>query len=126
MSNNKNLKSVQTTATPVHQNVDDKLHFEGEQTVLSSDPVPKVGAFSGSISDSDEDGDAIKNNPFLDSDVAAHWVDAYEKADYECRHVFDPSLTWSEEEEKKLVRRLDWHVCLWAVSGPGTQLIRRS
>jgi hypothetical protein len=55
----------------------------------------------------------------------------YEKAQYECRHVLDADLTWTKEEEKKLVRKLDWHggslvdlqglisltspiVCLWA------------
>ncbi|KAH8691994.1 putative pantothenate transporter [Talaromyces proteolyticus] len=53
-------------------------------------------------------------NPFLDPEVAEYWRLTYEKSQYECRHVFDPALTWSEEEERKLVRRLDWRVCLWA------------
>ncbi|KAL8699436.1 MAG: hypothetical protein Q9224_001415, partial [Gallowayella concinna] len=33
---------------------------------------------------------------------------------YEGRHRFDPRATWSEAEEKKLIRRLDLKVCLWA------------
>ena len=55
------------------------------------------------------------SNPFADADVAAHYRDLYEHARYECRHVFDPSLDWTWQEERKLVRKLDWHVCLWAV-----------
>lgn len=53
-------------------------------------------------------------NPFLDPKVAEHYREVYESAQYECRHVFDPDLKWTPEEEKKLVRKLDWRVCLWA------------
>ncbi|CAG8359404.1 unnamed protein product [Penicillium salamii] len=56
-----------------------------------------------------------QKNPFLDPDVAEYWRTVYEKAQYECRHVFDPALTWPEEEERRLVRKLDWRICLWAV-----------
>lgn len=70
-------------------------------------------------SDSDdsalESGHSTKTNPFADPVVADRWRDVYEKASYEARHVFDPNLTWSAEEERRLVRKLDWHVCLWAV-----------
>ncbi len=58
-----------------------------------------------------------EKNPFGNPTVAAHWNEVYESSRYECRHVFDPALTWTEEEEKKLVRKLDWRVCLWAVLG---------
>lgn len=101
----------------------DKLHYD--KTTAFSDPIPPtkddiyVGAASasgsGSAFDSDEDGDEIKKNPFLDPDVAAHWAIVYEKSQYECRAAFDPAFTWTEDEERKLVRRLDWRVCLWAV-----------
>ncbi|KAL6857304.1 MFS general substrate transporter [Trichoderma novae-zelandiae] len=65
-------------------------------------------------SGSEEGGYNVEKNPFRDPAVAQHWREAYEKSQYECRHVFDPSLTWTEEEEKRLVRKLDWRVCLWA------------
>ena len=65
---------------------------------------------------SEEGGYNEEKNPFRDSAVAQHWTEVYEKSQYECRHVFDPTLTWTEEEEKRLVRKLDWRVCLWAVS----------
>ncbi|KAF2226135.1 putative MFS transporter [Elsinoe ampelina] len=57
---------------------------------------------------------ALAANPFLDPKIAQHYRQLYEKAQYECRHAFDPELQWTTQEEKKLVRRLDWHVCAWA------------
>jgi hypothetical protein len=57
----------------------------------------------------------LKTNPFLDPRVAAHWKEVYDGCRYECRHVFDPTLQWTEEEEKKIIRKVDWRVCLWAV-----------
>lgn len=48
-------------------------------------------------------------NIFSDPEVKAYYVGVYEKAQYECRHVFDAEFTWTEDEEKKLVRKLDWH-----------------
>ncbi len=97
---------------PSTTNVDDKVLYEETAT---SDPISKSEALASVASDSDEEGEAIRKNPFLDPDVAEHWAGVYEKARYECRAQFDPAFTWTEEEEKKLVRRLDWHVCLWAV-----------
>ncbi|KAF3024818.1 hypothetical protein E8E14_009808 [Neopestalotiopsis sp. 37M] len=54
------------------------------------------------------------SNPFLDPETAAYWRQVYDGCEYECRHVFDPTLTWSRREEQDLVRKLDWKVCLWA------------
>ncbi|KAL4810696.1 major facilitator superfamily domain-containing protein [Aspergillus unguis] len=53
------------------------------------------------------------SNPFADAEVAERYALIYEKAQYECRHVFDPEMTWSKEEETAIVRKVDWHVCLW-------------
>lgn len=86
---------------------DNKLRYD-------SDVPSKDGAFVSTASDSDDDSEAYQDNPFLDPDVAAKWALVYEKSQYECRHVFDPTFTWTREEEAKLVRRLDWRVCLWA------------
>jgi hypothetical protein len=54
------------------------------------------------------------SNPFIDPKIADHYRRLYEASKYECRHAFDPDLEWEPEEEKKLVRKLDWHVCLLA------------
>lgn len=53
-------------------------------------------------------------NVFSDPEVANFYRNVYEKAQYEGRHVFDPDLTWTKEEERKLVWKLEWHVALWA------------
>ncbi|KAH8807977.1 major facilitator superfamily domain-containing protein [Xylogone sp. PMI_703] len=68
----------------------------------------------GIVISTQENDASLSTNVFADPEVRAYYVGVYEKAKYECRHVFDPDLTWSAEEEKKLVRKLDWHVCLWA------------
>lgn len=57
---------------------------------------------------------AFKTNPFLDPDVADHYRALYSASQYECRAVFDPLLTWTSEEERRIVRKLDWRVSLWA------------
>lgn len=68
------------------------------------------------LTGSEENGYSDEKNPFRDPAIAQHWTEVYEKSQYECRHVFDPSLSWTEEEERRLIRKLDWRVCLWAVS----------
>jgi len=112
MSLNEDKKAEQSPDDASSGLRDKKTQYE--ETTTFSDPLP-LQPTSGA-SDSDEDGQLLKKNPFLDPDVAEHWSKVYEKARYECRHEFDPSFNWSSEEEKKLVHRLDWHVCLWAVS----------
>lgn len=37
---------------------------------------------------------------------AEYWRQVYEKAKYEGRHRFDPSLQWGSTEEKRLVRKV--------------------
>ena len=56
----------------------------------------------------------LDSNPFLDPKVADRYRKIYEDAKYECRHVFDPSFEWTADEERRIVRKLDWHVCTWA------------
>jgi hypothetical protein len=90
----------------------DSGRFNKENAKAQATPVvsEKSDTFE-SPSDPDRD---YGDNPFSDPDVADYYVALYEKSQYECRHVFDPTLEWSKEEERKLVRKLDWHVCLWA------------
>jgi len=116
MSGKEVTNSSHSASSLEEKTVNNGVQFEEETTF--SDPIPKEGLFAsaGSVVDSDEDGEALIKNPFLDPDVAEHWTTVYEKSQYESRHAFDPAFTWTAEEEKKLVRRLDWHVCAWAVS----------
>ncbi|KAI0126961.1 major facilitator superfamily domain-containing protein [Xylariales sp. AK1849] len=84
----------------------------GEGRFSLSD-TKNVQDYSSDQSGPEDDGFNGKN-PFSDPETAARWTKAYEDATYECRHVFDPHLTWTQEEEKRIVRKLDWRVCLWA------------
>ncbi|KAK6198066.1 putative allantoate permease [Scheffersomyces amazonensis] len=54
------------------------------------------------------------NNPFLDPVVAEHYRSVYENAKYECRGAFDPHFVWEPEEEKRILRKLDFRVAFSA------------
>ncbi|KAG4266442.1 hypothetical protein LB506_010464 [Fusarium annulatum] len=62
----------------------------------------------------DETANSSVEHPFSDPEVADRWRKVYENAQYENRHRFDPSFTWTAQEEKKLVRKIDFRICLWA------------
>ncbi|KAB5583568.1 major facilitator superfamily domain-containing protein [Coniochaeta sp. 2T2.1] len=51
---------------------------------------------------------------FSDPSLAEYWRGVYEKAGYENRHRFDPDYKWTAEEEKKLVRKIDLRIMVWA------------
>ncbi|KAH8651446.1 major facilitator superfamily domain-containing protein [Xylariales sp. PMI_506] len=36
-------------------------------------------------------------------------------SNYEGAHRYDPKFEWTEQEEKKLIRKLDWKICSWVV-----------
>jgi hypothetical protein len=90
--------------------------FTGQNSLNTKDEaVVAIQNFDGNEEASITD-DELNRNPFADPKVAAYYTTVYEKSKYECRHVFDPTLEWTAAEERKIVRKLDWHVCLWAVS----------
>ncbi|KAK6439457.1 hypothetical protein LTR95_004327 [Oleoguttula sp. CCFEE 5521] len=67
-----------------------------------------------SLSSSESLASFDEKNPFSDPKIAAHWRQVYEDSQYESRSAFDPDFQWTAAEEKKLVRKLDWRVCLFA------------
>ncbi len=83
---------------------EEEVNPSGIPLLDNDDAVNQEGAVV-----SDEDSNASSTNIFSDPAVAVHYVSVYEKARYECRHVFDPKLDWTKKEEKTVVRKLDWH-----------------
>lgn len=70
MSDKDIATSGRSSAVLNHDNSHERLNFEEQSTF--SDPVPRGNVFSSEASDSDEDGEALMKNPFLDLDVAEH------------------------------------------------------
>jgi hypothetical protein len=89
--------------------------LEGSDTKIPFADVEKSG-IEVTSPEAYESGASSSSNPFANPVVAAHYAELYEQSKYECRHEFDPSFTWTPQEERKLVWKLDWHACLWAVS----------
>lgn len=79
--------------------------LEGAQIVTKSgNLVTKDGV----VVSTQETDASLSTNVFADPEIRDFYVKMYEKAKYECRHVFDADLTWTAEEEKKLIRKIDW------------------
>ncbi|KAF6820116.1 allantoate permease [Colletotrichum plurivorum] len=57
---------------------------------------------------------STEEHAFSDPSIADHWRKVYEKAEYENRHRFDPNYQWSAEAERKLVRKIDKRIMVWA------------
>ncbi|TVY42563.1 putative transporter [Lachnellula subtilissima] len=75
------------------------------------DPISVSNSSSTSIKeDIETSGGQTVHGSVFDDSKAAELYQPVEK--YEGRHRFDPSATWSEEEERKLIRSLDWRICL--------------
>ncbi|KAF9638080.1 putative allantoate permease protein [Lasiodiplodia theobromae] len=86
-----------------------------QATSFNQEPISKDGfQFHERDADETDSNSSLSTNPFLDPEVAEHWTNVYEKAQYECREIFDPQYTWTPEEEKRLIRKLDFRVCAWA------------
>ncbi|KAI1757563.1 major facilitator superfamily domain-containing protein [Xylaria castorea] len=83
-----------------------------KSTSSLEDKNPSISSSAKSLP-SDEEL-PLKVNPFANPHVSAQWKKVYDDCQYECRHVFDATLEWTEEEEKRVVRKVDWRVCLWA------------
>ncbi|KAL0934148.1 allantoate permease [Colletotrichum truncatum] len=57
---------------------------------------------------------STEEHVFSDPSIADYWRKVYEKAQYENRHRFDPNYQWSAEDERKLVRKIDKRIMVWA------------
>jgi hypothetical protein len=80
------------------------LKQEAEVITASGNVITKNGVVV-STADSDK---SLASNIFADPEIRDYYVKLYEDAKYECRHVFDADASWTVEEEKAVVRKLDW------------------
>lgn len=81
---------------------------EDEKRVATS---PRAASLDTSTSSVDSEGyGSSDDHIFKDLVVANHWRDIYEQANYENRHRFDPDLQWTAEEEKKVLRKIDFRI----------------
>jgi hypothetical protein len=53
---------------------------------------------------------AISKSVFDDEKLALYYKP---REDYEGYHRFDPKAVWTVEEERILVRKIDWRIMLW-------------
>lgn len=90
---------------------------KGKETAESSgnvSPSEDDSAQQTSQSPKDANFGSTPDHAFSDPAVAEAWKLKYEKAGYENRHRFDPEFSWTADEEKKLVRKIDKRIMLWA------------
>lgn len=75
---------------------DDKLGSSPADSITDEESRPARNGHYGSTED----------HVFSDPSVADYWRKVYEQAGYENRHRFDPTLEWTAEEERKLVKKV--------------------
>ncbi|KAI1655010.1 MFS general substrate transporter [Daldinia decipiens] len=79
-------------------------------TKVTADP----GRTSKEITSEGDEYGSTDDHIFSDPSVAEYWRAKYEKASYENRHRFDPEYKWTAEEERRLVRKIDARIMVWA------------
>ncbi|EQB45872.1 hypothetical protein CGLO_15183 [Colletotrichum gloeosporioides Cg-14] len=89
-------------------------HPEETKDVSTSQSQATDASLSSVREVSDNAYGSTDEHVFSDPSIAEYWRKVYEKAQYENRHRFDPSYQWSAEEEKKLVRKIDKRIMVWA------------
>ncbi|KAI0840524.1 MFS general substrate transporter [Hypoxylon sp. FL0890] len=80
----------------------------------SPNDTANSGRPSKEIAPEFEDYGSAGDHIFSDPSVAEYWRRVYEKARYENRHRFDPEYRWTAEEERRLVRKIDARIMVWA------------
>jgi hypothetical protein len=95
---------------PVATGVPISTTDSGAKTLDTHEKTPAPDS-SDSARDSDNediDGDygSYHGHVFSDEKKAEYWRNVYETAQYEGRHRFDPTLTWTAKEEKALKRKV--------------------
>ena len=85
-------------------------------SINDADPLKKHDKLTITrvASDSSIESNQLKKNPFLDPQVEEYYRELYTRSGYESYSAFDPTFEWTEEEEKKVIRKLNWRVAFTA------------
>ncbi|KAH6647186.1 major facilitator superfamily domain-containing protein [Truncatella angustata] len=84
-----------------------------EKQVASLDNSHAVESSEAPTVDADGYGSS-ENHIFKDPTIASYWRNVYKNAGYENRHRFDPNLSWTADEEKRVRRKIDLRIMTWA------------
>lgn len=101
-------KHSEFNSTPI-AGVNDYLTKSGN--IITEEGQVIINRYSSNDSDYEE---KLSKNVFKDPEVAKYYRNLYENSKYECRGAFDPDFEWTEEEERKVKRKIELRVCLWA------------
>lgn len=102
-------RDLQSRPPSMASTTDEKHPTQGSPAGYASNtdsvdiPVPDAEGYGSS-----------EDHIFKDPAVASHWRGVYETANYENRHRFDPDLRWTAEEEKRVLRKIDFRIMTWA------------
>ncbi|KAK4226000.1 major facilitator superfamily domain-containing protein [Podospora fimiseda] len=102
-------KKVDTPAAPPSSNDNP----DKKENILDSGRDSAASVDEEDFADAEGYG-STRNHIFSDPSVAEYWHGIYEKAGYENRHRFQPEFQWTAEEERKVLRKIDWRIMLWA------------
>ncbi|OWB74317.1 hypothetical protein B5S31_g4106 [[Candida] boidinii] len=110
--------STEKTSVRRERNGSSVSNSEFEEEIANNKAVEfeetEIAAEDSSDSDSIKTLSGGPENPFLDPNFATYYRNLYESTIYECRARFDPFFKWSQKEEDKLRRKLDFRVTLLA------------
>lgn len=93
-------------AATSNQNPDTK------EKILESGRDSAASISEESLADAEGYGSS-RDHIFSDPAVADYWRGVYEKAGYENRHRFQPDFTWTAEEERRVLRKIDFRIMVW-------------
>lgn len=91
-----------------------KANFESTVSADDSSVDTKDNLISRVADPENSAGSKAYNHVFQDPAVAEYWQGLYEETKYESRHLIDPKLTWTPEEEKKVIWKADIHALAWS------------
>ncbi|PSK35200.1 hypothetical protein C7M61_004865 [Candidozyma pseudohaemuli] len=102
------------SASPGNEEAKTSDTFVEGRSVEKSDLKVDTESALGEPSDLEDQTEFEDPNPFLDPFIADHYRQIYDECEYECREAFDPHFTWTKEEDKKVMRKVDRRAILSA------------